>query len=102
MRTFIELLATDGGRIIVESAAILGIRTAPGKTKAEQGTKDAPVTIILRNAAPVEVMCIEPVMVLGLMCEVAEKADEVKERAGDNAPAVAIRWLDHGDADDGD
>jgi hypothetical protein len=95
VRTFIELLAKDGGRLIIDTGAILGVRTAPNKTKTDQGTAGAPVTLILRNAAPVEVICIEPVMVFAQICIVAGKAADLE---GGEQP-LAIQWLDHADLD---
>ena len=105
MRTFIELLARDGGRLLIETASIVGLKTAPHKSKADNGTQDSPVTIILRNAAPVEVTMISAAMILGKVIAVIKKAEEVEARDGREALPLAVVWLDHGDLDgltDGD
>jgi hypothetical protein len=95
MRTFIELCVSGGGRIIVDTSLIAGIVTSPNKVKNDMATQGSPATLLLRNAAPVQVVNIEPVMILANMCVVAAKADRLKEQ--EDLPAVVVQWLDEDD-----
>lgn len=92
MRAFIELCATDHRRLILDTSAIVGILTASNKSKQDMGTPENPVTIILRNADPVQVINIEPVMVLASVIQIQEKADDIKDRA--DVPPIMVKWLD--------
>lgn len=97
MRTFVELFAKGNRRIIIDTSAILGTITAPNRTKDDVGTAEFPVTLILRNAHPIELVGIEPTMVFAAMTKIAEKVDILKE-AGKDRP-IAIQWLEAVDAD---
>lgn len=97
MRAFIELCAKGNRRVVIDTAAIVGVITAPTKQKGDLATAEHPVTLILRNAEPVEIIGIEPVMILAQMCVVAEKVDDLKQ--GGSAPPIVVQWLDRGEDD---
>ncbi len=95
MRPFVELCAKGGRRLFVETAAISGVMTSPNKGKHDMATPESPITLILRNALPIEIIGIEPVMLFAQMCMVAEKVDNLKDT--EHAPAVVIQFLDRDD-----
>lgn len=97
MRSFIELYAKGNRRVIIDTAAILGVMTAENRTKDEVGTAEKPVTLILRNAHPIEIVGMEPVMIFAAMIQIAHKADERKGQ-GKELPVMA-QWLETPDAD---
>ena len=98
MRTFIELHAKGGSRLIVDTSAILGVMTAPGATNTTLATPESPITLILRDAAPVEIIAVEPAKLLGMIIVVKMKADQA-ESDGKALP-VMVEWLEAPDEAD--
>ena len=92
MRSFIELCVKGQRRVIIDTSTIIGVLTAPNQKKGDLATAERPTTLIIRNADPIEVIGMEPVMILAQMCMVAEKMDEIREAK--EAPAVVVQWLD--------
>jgi len=92
VKSFIELSAKGNRRLIVDTSAILGVMTAEGCDKMTVGTPTKPVTLILRNAFPVEVVGIEPVMVFAQIIAVQLKAEDRKDDG--KALPIMVEWLD--------
>ena len=93
MRVFIELCATDHRRLLLDISTIVGILSAPNKSKDDNGTPDNPVTIVVRGADPVPVINISPVMILASVIQIQEKVDDLKERDA-HIPPIMVKWLD--------
>lgn len=93
MRPFIELSAKGDRRIIVETSAIVGVLTPEKGLKDTLGTPNSPVTLVMRNAPPIDVVGIEAVMVLARITEVTAKVDKLKETSED-PPPIVVQWLD--------
>ena len=95
MRAFVELCAKGGRRLIVEAADIRGILTSENKGATDMGTPEKPVTLIIRNCVPVDIIGMEPAMIFATICEVMDKADRVKDMEG--APPIVVQWLERDD-----
>jgi len=102
MRTFIEVAAKGGRRAIVDTSLIAGVLTPTQGDRHRLGTTENPVTLLLRNTPPVDLVGIDTVMVLARMTEAMAKAEHVRDRDGDEAPPVAIQWLDGSGSDAAD
>lgn len=96
MRTFVEFYAPGHRRLVIEASAIIGVMTSANRTKFDTATAEAPATLIVRGSEPVDVIGMAPALILGTLCEVAEKADDLKDRL--DAPPIVVKWLDDADA----
>ena len=97
MRSFIELCVKGHRRVFLDTASIAGLVTSPNQKKGDMATAEAPITVILRNAEPIEVIGIEPVMLFAQVCTVLEKMEDLKGK--ENVPPIVIQWLDGVDDD---
>ena len=94
MRTFVELAVKGGKRVVVDTSAIIGMEMPV--TKMTMATTESPIRLIVRDADPIEVVAVEPAMLLGRIAQVIDKADQLKGR--DDVPPLLVAWME----DDGD
>jgi hypothetical protein len=93
MRKFVEFAISGGGRVVLDTSMIVGVRMPDHKLK--RGTTENPVHIMTRNGLEYPVVAIEPAMILGRMNMIEVKADELRE-ANRDIPIV-VDWLERDD-----